>query len=160
VAAAFEALAEVVKPGALVLNMSTEAVIEEAFQRAHPGARFLNAKIVGHARSMQKGLPGYLIVDTEEAALLGQMRAVLPGFAKIISGDTSLVPVANKIGSGEGIAAAVAVRKRLREGGVPDEWADIVISTVCAGTMCSYVEGDLGEFARKLADKLEQEAGG
>jgi len=157
VAEAFEELAKAVKPGALVLNMSTEAVIDEAFKRENPDAHFINAKIVGHAKSMQRGLPGYLILDTEDTAALEQIRTVLPGFAKILSGDISLVPVANKIGSGEGIATAVAVRKKLRESGVPEDWADVVISTVCAGTMRAYVDGDLGEFARKLADKLEQE---
>ena len=155
VAAAFKELAKVAKPGSIVLNMSTEAVIDDDFKMANPGAHFINAKIVGHAKSMQSGLPGYLILDTENTELIEKICSVMPGFSKIMPGDITLVPIANKIGSSEGIVAAISVRKKLREKGVPAEWADIVISTVCAGTIRSYVEGDIGEFARKLADELE-----
>ena len=158
VPAAFEELAKIVKPGAIVLNMSTEAVIGEDFKKTNPNARFINAKIVGHARSMQLGMPGYLITDTDDAAILEKIAVALPGFAKVMPGDTSMVAVANKIGAGEGIAAAFAVRKKLRESGVPEQWTDVVISTVCAGTIRAYVEGDLGEFARKIAEKLERES--
>jgi len=130
VADAFSELAANVKLGAIVLNMSTEAVVSEDFKKANPGATFVNAKIVGHANSMINGLPGYLIVDVDDAAVVEKIRIVMPGFAAVMPGDTSLVPIANKIGSGEGIATAVTVRKKLRESGVPEQWADIVISTV------------------------------
>ncbi len=67
------------------------------------------------------------------------------------------MPLINTIGSTEGIRAAVQCRKLLKQYSVPKEWEDVVVYTVCAGTMRAYVDDDLGEFARALADKFEQE---
>ncbi len=150
-------LGSVAKPGAVVMNMATEGKIDEATKQAYPTVNFVDAKIIGHARSMVLGAPGYVVVNTQDDNVLQKVAYSLPGYAKVVAGDSSVVPLINKIGSGEGIRAAVTVRKLLKEYNIPKEWEDIVIYTVCAGTMRSYVEGDLGEFARKLADKLEAE---
>lgn len=157
IAPAARELVGVAKAGAVVLNMATGAAAAEATVKSHPQLRFVDAQIIGHAKSMMEGAPGYAVVNTQEPEVLEKARYCLPGFAKVVPGDSSLVAKINKIGSGEGIAAAVKVRKLLRQCEIPDDWADIVIYTVCAGTMRSYVQGDLGEFARKLADQLEAE---
>lgn len=49
------------------------------------------------------------------------------------------------------------MRKKLAALNVPDEWIDVAIRTVCAGTMKSYTENDLGHFALELVRKLERE---
>jgi hypothetical protein len=86
------------------------------------------------------------------------IRSQLPGFTDVVVGDADLVPKMNIIGSTEGIRAAVSVRKQLRQlGELPEEWVNVVIRTVCAGTMKSYTENDLGHFALELAKKLEAE---
>ena len=66
-----------------------------------------------------------------------------------------LVQAVNTIGSTEGIKAAVAVRKQLKAMGIPDAWTDVVIRSVCAGTMKAFTENDLGGFALELVKKLE-----
>ena len=152
-----EQLGPIAKDGAVVMNMATEGVIDEKTKRAYPRLHYVDAKIIGHARSMVLGAPGYVVVNTQDEDVYQKAAHCLPGYAKVVMGDSSVVPLINKIGSGEGIRAAVAVRKLLKQYNIPREWEDIVIYTVCAGTMRSYVEGDLGEFARKLADKLESE---
>ena len=63
----------------------------------------------------------------------------------------------NKIGSTEGIKAAVKVRKKLSELDVPEEWMHVAIRTVCAGTMKSFTENDLGHFALELVKRIEEE---
>lgn len=150
-------LGPIAKNGAIIMNMATEGVIGEETKRAYPAVHFVDSKIIGHARSMVLGAPGYVVVNTEDDDVLQKVAYCLPGYAKVVKGDSSIVPRINKIGSGEGIRAAVSVRKLLKQYNIPKEWEDIVIYTVCAGTMRSYVEGDLGEFARKLADQLEAE---
>lgn len=150
-------LGPIAKDGAVVMNMATEGAIDEGTKRAYPAVNFVDAKIIGHARSMVLGAPGYVVVNTEDESVFQKVAYCLPGYAKVVMGDSSVVPRINKIGSGEGIRAAVTVRKLLKQYNIPREWEDIVIYTVCAGTMRSYVEGDLGEFARKLADQLEAE---
>lgn len=152
-------LGPIAKNDAVIMNMATEGAIDEVTKRAYPAIHFVDAKIIGHARSMVLGAPGYVVVNTEDESVFGKVAYCLPGYEKVVMGDSSLVPRINKIGSGEGIRAAVSVRKLLKQYNIPKEWEDIVIYTVCAGTMRSYVEGDLGEFARKLADQLEAEQG-
>lgn len=147
----------IAKNGAVVMNMATEGVIDDATKKAFPEVRYVDAKIIGHARSMVLGAPGYVVVNTDDESVLEKAAYCLPGYAKVVMGDSSVVPLINKVGSGEGIRAAVHVRKLLKKYNIPKEWEDIVIYTVCAGTMRSYVEGDLGEFARKLAEQMEAE---
>lgn len=157
IAPAARELAAVAKAGAVIMNMATGASVDEATVKDSPQLHFVDAQIIGHAKSMMEGAPGYCVVSSDIPDILNMVRYCLPGFDKVVPGDSSVVAEINKVGSGEGIAAAVKVRKLLRQYNIPDDWADIVIYTVCAGTMRSYVQGDLGEFARKLADQLEAE---
>lgn len=157
IASAARELAPFVKEGAVVLNMATGAQVEPATVEAFPGVRFVDAQIIGHARSLMEGAPAFVVLGTEDAAVCEAARACMPGYTRVLMGDASLVGKINKIGSGEGIAAAVKVKKQLQEMQIPEDWIDIVIYTVCAGTMRSYVQKDLGEFAQELADRLEND---
>ena len=107
---------------------------------------------------MREGSPCRVITDARGEDL-ARLRLLLSGFEGVESGDPALVPLINSIGSREGIRAAVRCRKRLREYNIPKSWEDIVIRTVCAGTMRAYVADDLGGFARKLAEETEREEG-
>jgi hypothetical protein len=107
--------------------------------------------------SMSQGSPCYVVVKTEDDKAFETIAYILPAYKKVVKGDADIVGKINSIGSGEGIRAAVKVRKMLKEYAIPKDWEDIVIYTVCAGTMRSYVENDLGHFARELADRLEAE---
>ncbi len=151
------ALADVVKDGAIILNMATNGEVPASTIAARPTAHFVDAKIIGHAMSIDEGAPAYVIVNTDQAAILEKVRHILPGYTKVMSGDSSLVPKINTIGSSEGIRAAVNVRRLVKQYDIPRDWEDILIYTVCAGTMRAYVKGDLGEFAHDLAKRLEAE---
>ena len=75
----------------------------------------------------------------------------------MMRGDADLVQTVNTTGSTEGIKVAVAVRKQPRAMGIADAWTDVVIRSVCAGTMKAFTENDLGGFALELAKRLESE---
>lgn len=152
-------LADIAKDGAIVMNMATSAVVDEAIKAKNPRIHIVDAKIIGHAKSMSQGAPCYVVVKTDDENIFKIIESILPEYKKVVMGDADIVSKINSIGSGEGIRAAVRVRKLLKEYNIPKEWEDIVIYTVCAGTMRSYVENDLGHFARELADKLEAEEG-
>ena len=98
-----------------------------------------------------------MVVDCSDKDRFDFIKAQLPGFHQVVQGTASRVAQINKIGSTEGIKAAVSVRKKLAALNVPDEWIDVAIRTVCAGTMRSYTENDLGHFALELVRKLERE---
>lgn len=150
-------LSKIAKAGTIILNMATSAVVDQEIIANNPKLHFVEAKIIGHAISMGEGAPCFVVLNTKDEAIFKIVQQVLAGYEKVIQGDTNLVPVINEIGSREGIRAAVQVRKQLRQYQIPKEWEDIVIYTVCAGTMRSYVKNDLGHFAQALADKFENE---
>ncbi len=144
-----------VKKGAVILNMATTFSIDPATAAKRPGITVVDAKIIGHAASMSRGEPGIVVVQMENAEILSLIRHQLRGFAEVVQGDADLVQAVNTIGSTEGIKAAVAVRKQLKAMGIPDAWTDVVIRSVCAGTMKAFTENDLGGFALELVKKLE-----
>ena len=150
-------LAAIAKSGAIIMNMATEGVMSEKTRAMNPKLHFVDAKIIGHAKSMSQGAQGCVVTDTKDPDVLEKIKYCLPGYGKVFTGDSSLVPIINKIGSGEGIRTAVKIRRLLKQYNIPKEWEDIVIYTVCAGTMRAYVENDLGEFGIKLAEELEVE---
>jgi len=146
-----------VKKGAVILNIATTVSIDPATAAKRPGITVVDAKIIGHAASMSRGEPGIIVVKTESAEVLSLIKQQMMGFADVVQGDADRVQAVNTIGSTEGIKAAVAVRKQLRAMGIPDAWTDVVIRSVCAGTMKAFTENDLGGFALELAKRLEKD---
>ena len=152
-----EKLLNVVQRGTIILNMATTAHIDPAILKNKKEIWIVDAKIIGHAMSISRGEPGIVVVDCDDASRFDLIREQLPGFHKVVRGDAGLVEKINKIGSTEGIKAAVKVRKKLSELDVPEEWMHVAIRTVCAGTMKSFTENDLGHFALELVKKIEEE---
>ena len=151
-----EALLRVVQKGAIILNMATTAHIDPALSEKNPGVWIVDAKIIGHAMSISRGEPGIIVVKCRDRNRFNLIREQLPGFHRVVQGEADLVEKINKIGSAEGIKAAVKARKKLSQLGVPEDWIDVAIRTVCAGTMRSFTENDLGHFALELVRKLEK----
>lgn len=155
--AAAEAAAGYVKPGAVILNMSTKGAFPEDIRERYPSVSFIDAKIIGHAASMREGAPCLVVVGTEDEALFETVRGMLPGYAHVVMGDASLVPVLSTIATTEGIRAAVRVKQEALKHGIPEEWLKPLVYTVAAGSMRAYINGDMGEFARKIAEQFERE---
>lgn len=149
-------LLTVVKKGATILNMATAAHIDPALFENKKDIAIVDAKIIGHAMSISRGEPGIVVVQCREEARFSLIRDQLPGFYRVVQGEAHQVEKINRIGSAEGIKAAMKVRKKLSKLNVPEEWIDVAIRTVCAGTMRSFAENDLGHFARELVKKIEQ----
>lgn len=147
----------IVKDGAIILNMATSAKLPPEIHSINTKVKVYDAKIIGHAMSISKGEPGIIVVNCEDEDRFNLIKSQLQGFHKVVVGDSNLVPEINVIGSTEGIRTAVNVKMKLEKMNIPDEWISVVIRTVCAGTMKSYTENDLGHFALELAQKLEAE---
>jgi len=152
-------LLNVVKKGAIILNMATTAHIDPAFFEKSKDISIIDAKILGHAMSISRGEPGIIVVKCNDESSFNLIRDQLQGFHKVVQGDSDLVEKINQAGSTEGIKAAVTVRKKLLKLNVPDDWIDVAIRTVCAGTIKSFAENDLGHFALELVKKIEKEIG-
>jgi len=150
-------LLNVAGKGAVILNMATTAHIDPAVLEINQDISVIDAKIIGHAMSISKGEPGIIVVNCSDESRFNLIKSQLTGFHKVVQGDADLVETINKLGSAEGLKAAVTVRKKLLELNIPDEWIDVAIRTVCAGTIKSFTENDLGHFALELVKKLEKE---
>ncbi|EGW37257.1 NAD(P)-binding domain-containing protein [Desulfosporosinus sp. OT] len=147
----------IAKDDAIIMNMATKGTVNPQIIEKNNRVHIVDTKIIGHAKSMEQGAPAYVVVKTEDQVLLKKIQHILPGFKKVLMGNADIIPDIAKIGSSEGIRAAIAVRKLLKQYNIPKDWEDIVIYTVCAGTMRSYVENDLGHFAKQLAERLDAE---
>ena len=153
-------LAAIAKDGAVIFNMATSGLVDDEIKKANPALHFVEAKIIGNAKVMEMGFPSCVLVGTDDEELYKKVSFVLPGFTKVLMGDTTLVPKINTIGSTEGIRAALAVRNQLKELNLSKDLEDAAIQTVCAGTMIAYVQNDLGHFGLELVEKISREMGG
>jgi pyrroline-5-carboxylate reductase len=145
------------KKGALILNMATKGVVEPALLAANPRLTIVDAKVIGSAIGLQRGMPGIVVVKTGDQAVFDKIRYILCGFDQVVQGDADMVPKINSIGSGEGIRAAVMIQKKLEGLGVPKEWEKMLLRSVAPGTMQAFAEDRLGHFAQELADKVRKE---
>lgn len=151
-------LIDVVKKGAVIINMATNGHVEAEIKGKNKDVTIADAKIIGHAASIAKGEPGIVVVNCYDEKEFRLVESQLQGFDKVVAGNSDLVEKINQISSTEGIKAAVKVRTELRNMGVNDkEWINVAIRTVCAGTMKSFTENDLGHFGKELVKKLEAE---
>jgi len=150
-------LLNIARKGAVVLNMATTARIDRSLPATRKDVFVVDAKIIGHAMSISRGEPAIIVVKCDDDNRFGLISSQMTGFHRVVQGDADLVEIINKTGSTEGLKAAVAVRKKLSQLDIPDEWIDVAIRTVCAGTMKSFTENDLGHFALELVKKLEKE---
>jgi 6-phosphogluconate dehydrogenase (decarboxylating) len=150
-------LVGIVKKGAVILNMATTAHIDPAIKEKNPDIAVIDAKIIGHAMSISRGEPGIIVVDCDDGEIFDRIHAQLQGFHAVVRGAASVVEKINRVASSEGIRAAVIARKKLSQLDIPDEWINVAIGTVCAGTLKSFAENDLGHFALELVQQVERE---
>lgn len=149
-------LMKICKSNTVIMNMATNGSIKELAVN-EKAIHFVDVKIVGHAVPDESNIAMYVIADTKNIEIFKRIEFILQGFQTVVMGNADIVSVLSTIGVTEAIKAAVSVKKALKQYDVPKELEDIVIQTVCAGTMKAYVKGDLGPFARELAKKLEQQ---
>lgn len=146
----------VVKDGTTILNMATTAQVEPATALNNRNIAVIDTKIIGHAKEIFRGEPAIIVVNTADEARFAAIANVLKNFYKVVQGNSSLVETINSLASSEGIKTAVAIRKKLQNLNIDNDWITVAIRTVCAGTMKAFTEDDLGHFARELVKKLEQ----
>ncbi|WP_054712159.1 hypothetical protein [Bacillus sp. JCM 19041] len=148
------------KKGAILINCSTKAFFEDSLKHTYSSLYFVEAKIIGHAGSLEKGNPAFVVVDTDKREIFKVIADLFNEMGSIQMGDAKSVPSLSTMAAEAGIRTAVALRKQLTMYGLPEEMEDILIESVCAGTMSAYVRNDLGHFGQELAEKLESETGG
>jgi len=154
--AACEAMVKYAKAGAIIANMATTAVMPEEEIVKRSDVIFVDAKIIGHYTEMQNGSPSYVVVGTEDDKVFETLAGVLPGYTHVQKGDATKVSEISTIGSTEAIKVGYAIRKQLKKYNLPKDMEDVVINTVCVGTLKAFARDDLGPFARQIVEDLEK----
>lgn len=148
------------KEGAIFINCATKAFFEEQLKQNYLNLYFVEAKMIGHAGSLEQGKSAFVVVDTDKREMFHMIAELFYRMGTVQMGDAKSVPALSTMAAEAGLRTAVALRKQLTMYGLPEEMENILIESVCAGTMSAYVRNDLGHFGQELAEKLESETGG
>jgi 3-hydroxyisobutyrate dehydrogenase-like beta-hydroxyacid dehydrogenase len=152
-----EQLLDIVKPGAVILNMATAAFIEPQIRTKAKEALVVDAKIIGQSYTMEREEAAIVVVDPCPESVFALIQSQLHGLGKVVQGEASLVTKLNTLAGMESLRFAVAFRKEMKEKGFPEDWISTAISAICAGTLAAYTKNELGHFGRDLVKKLEAE---
>lgn len=152
--------------GSVIVNMATTVSKEDlGLGWRNPNIpensnlpKMVSVKIIGHYREMELGERATIVIEqSADEQAKQQLCQLLSEAGDIVSGPTDLVAVINTIASEEGIRAAVAIDRKLREQGVPEEWIQAAIRLPAAGTMKAYALNDLGPFALEVIRKMRSD---
>lgn len=154
---AFCQLADIVRSGAILLDMATKGVIPPSVREKRPDVSFIEAKIVGSGIGVSLGLKALLVVDARDEALLHTLRAALPGFGWILPGDTAMAPQVNVRGAYWGIRAAMEVEQELRAMGLPEAWVKAASGCLVPGSTIGLSQDRMGKFNREIAERVLRE---
>jgi len=152
-----ERLLAIVKPGAVILNMSTAAFLKPEIRAMAKDALVLDAKIIGQSYTMEREEKAIIVVEPCPEAAFKLIQSQLQGLGKVVQGEPGLVTKLNTLAGMESIKFAVAFRKEMKKEGFPDDWISTAIASVCAGSLAAYTKNELGHFGRELVKKLEAE---
>lgn len=150
-----EKLQDIVKTGAIIVNMATSICIDKLAKKHRGDIGLIDAKIIGQASAISNDEKGLVIVKAADSAMFDLVKELLSGLFTVEQGDADLVEKINTIAVYEGIKAAAAINRQLTEMNIPKNWSDLVTAKVCIPTMKSYLEGTLGPFAKAIAKELE-----
>lgn len=156
IAGAFNALAHIARPGAILLDMATKGVLPSGVREARPDVRFHEARILGSGLAVSLGLKALLVLDTAEEAVLAALRAALPGFSGIVPGDVTLIPRINARGAYLGIRAAAEMEWELRGMGLPESWVKAASGCLLPGSALGYSQDRMGAFNRRIAEEIQR----
>lgn len=146
------------KGGTIVVNTSTKAFFSNELVVNHPNINFVEAKIIGHAASMELGLPAYVIIETSEL-IYKKVSNLFSLIGTVEKGNSKEAPVLSSLATEAGIRAAILLENELKAYQLPKQLKKVLIESIGAGTMKAYINGDLGHFGLEIAKKIESELG-
>ena len=139
----------------ILVNIATTLPREEVEEAVPGNIKVVSAKIVGHAKEMRLGIKPIIVVDGPEAEAVQEVKAIFKELGRVVETKEEYVAKMNSIASEEGIKAALQIKKIMEQEGLPIDWWETAVHLVAAGTMKAFASGDIGPFARRLMDKME-----
>jgi pyrroline-5-carboxylate reductase len=131
--------------GALVVN--TEAtVMTHELAAAYPRVRFATAKVIGHLRELDRGVPGVVVVDHADEAAQEQLRPLLEGLGQVITAAEERVTAVNTTVTEVIARAETELRGRLMALGLEPHLAQAVIVATGPGVLRALSQGASDPF--------------
>ncbi|MFZ5818039.1 MAG: pyrroline-5-carboxylate reductase family protein [Bacillota bacterium] len=137
---------------ALVVNMATDLMTDELALEGD--RRVASAKVIGHAREIELGSPGLVVLDRVEEAEADLLVSLLEGIGPVIRGDERTVMAANTAIIEVMVRAEAELRRRLEEVGLAAELVPVAIGSAAPGVLRAVAKGELGPFAREVVRRM------
>lgn len=144
-----------IQPGQIFVNLATSLTKDTLHGwKREKQIKLVSAKIVGHAFEIGLGDKPAVLIDGKdpERAIVAN---ILQDFGICSFGDERIVQKINSIATKEGIDAAVRIKSELDKLGISEDLTNAAIRNVAAGSMKAFTRGDLGPFALKVVEELE-----
>ncbi len=148
-------LIDIVKSGAVIINMATNAITDPGDYVNSKNITVVDTKVIGHSVTIGGGMHGVVIVKTLDESIFNLIRSQLVGFKDVQKGDADLVAEINSIAVTEGLKTAIRISNKMQNDDIPEEWIKAALGSTCAGTIQAFANEELGHFARELVRKIE-----
>lgn len=145
-----------IKEPIIVINIATNISQSVAEQMAAPHVKCICIKFIGHASEMALGFRPVIIVNQFPADIVPQMVDIFQNVGPVLVGRSDIVHTINTIAVKKAVEAAVAIEEALKEQNITDEdTVKSAIRQVAAGMLKSYADGNMGPFAREIAQSVK-----
>lgn len=138
--------------GAVVVNMASDLITADL--AGDDEMRLAAAKVIGHAREIQLGAPGVVVLDRVEPAEAELLEPLLEGIGPVIRGDERKVMAANTAVVEVMARAEAELRRRLEEAGLDAALVPVAIGSAAPGVLRAVAKGELGPFAQEVIRRM------
>ncbi|MED4126938.1 NAD(P)-binding domain-containing protein [Shouchella miscanthi] len=148
-------IAHYASPNTIIMNCSTKAWVDKELKQAYSKLHFVEAKIIGHATSIEAGKQAAIFADATSKGVQEDISSLFSPFATVVFEHPAVVEKLNQVATEIGIQAAVTVEQKVEGENLSPFIKEVLIDNVCAGVMSAYVHNDLGHFAKQIVADLQ-----
>lgn len=146
------------KKDAILMNMATNAMIDDLQTERYSQIKIIDCKIIGNALAISSGnAPSCVVVNTQDEEVFCSIKKILPGYTLVIQGNSNLVTELNAIGTKEALRCGLIILHQLEKYHLREETKRILLYTVAGGTLQSMADGKLGGNSIRLLKELKEE---
>ncbi|RXI98642.1 hypothetical protein DS745_20215 [Anaerobacillus alkaliphilus] len=136
--------------GTLFYSFATALKIQ-AIKTRH---EVISCKLAGHAKQMVEDQHGLFVVSKNVNVV--PLKTFLGESFTIIEGNEEEVLLANSLGTRAAIEMIIELEEKLKKAGIQKAVIDQTLFQVTRGNIKTFINGELGDFARKIVDEIKR----
>ncbi|WP_332697536.1 hypothetical protein [Halalkalibacter lacteus] len=137
-----------------IYHMAT-AVDECDVKKWSGGRKIIPLKLAGHANVVKKQLKGLFAIPPQYQEERSTLSKWFPSMDIVIAQEDEVL-LANQLGTEEAIRMILLLNERMIQHNLPELIIKQTFDQTVHGVIDAYQSNDLGGFARKIADHLQQ----